>query len=296
MSKKDPKPKKLGRGLSALLGDAAVTPAETAPKADGVNTVPIEYLSPGKFQPRRHFDEEEIKSLSASIAERGILQPILVRPSGTNSYEIIAGERRWRAAQMARLHEVPVLIKQLSDEAVLEAALVENIQRADLSPLEEAAGYRRLLDEFAYTQEKLAQVIGKSRSHIANTLRLEALPEPVRKLLEEGKLTAGHARPLVGNQNAAAIAVEIVSKGLSVRQAEAMANGDGAPTKPGKGNKKSAGAKDPDTLALERSLGDLLGLKVTIDFKNEKGKISIQYQSLEQLDEVIQRLSGSAAG
>ncbi len=282
---------RLGRGLSALLGENRLNLEVEKESSSGVKTVPIGNLSPGKFQPRRTFDESEIQSLANSIRERGILQPILVRPAGPNAFEIIAGERRWRAAQIARIHDVPVLVKEIPDEVVLEAALVENIQRSDLKPLEESGGYRRLMDEFGYTQEKVSQVIGKSRSHIANMLRLESLPFAVKKLLDEGKLTAGHARPLVGNPNAEALAMEIVSKGLSVRKAEALA----ARRAPGyKGNASSArelsSPKDPNIIALENSLSEFLGLVVTVDFQGEKGKVSIHCKSLEQLDDIINRL------
>jgi len=214
----------------------------------------------------------------------------LVRPKGERSYEIIAGERRWRAAQIARLREVPILVRDLPNEVVLEAALVENIQRSDLGPLEEAAGYKRLLDEFGYTQEKLAKVIGKSRPHIANTLRLISLPAPVKMLLDEGKLTAGHARSLIGLPNAVELAREIAEKGLSVRQAEALASKNSRNNPYGAVSKGKLNPKDPNTVALEQSLTNLLGLKVLIEEKGERGKLSISYNSLEQLDSVLQRL------
>ncbi|MGA0346302.1 MAG: ParB/RepB/Spo0J family partition protein [Alphaproteobacteria bacterium] len=290
MSEMDFKPKKLGRGLSALLGEKPLQQVGSEESVGTPSSVPIEFLEPGEFQPRRLFDEQEIKSLAASISERGILQPILVRPKGERSYEIIAGERRWRAAQIARLREVPILVRDLPNEVVLEAALVENIQRSDLGPLEEAAGYKRLLDEFGYTQEKLAKVIGKSRPHIANTLRLISLPEPVKMLLDEGKLTAGHARSLIGLPNAAELAREIAEKGLSVRQAEALASKNSRNTPYGAVSKGKPNSKDPNTVALEQSLTHLLGLKVLIEDKGERGKLSISYNSLEQLDSVLQRL------
>lgn len=287
MNKKE-NPGKLGRGLSALLGENTANTSALS-NATGKNTLPIEHLVPGKFQPRQIFDEGELKSLADSIGERGILQPILVRPVGDNQYEIIAGERRWRAAQLAKLHEVPVIIREMSDEAVLEAGLVENVQRADLSPIEEAAGYKRLMDEFGYTQEKLASVIGKSRSHIANTLRLESLPSEIQTMVNDGRLSAGHARALVGHDDAAALARKIVAEGLSVRATEKLVSKAGSPGQ--KSGPKSL-SKDPDTLALEKTVGDMLGLKVTIDFQGEGGKISINYRTLEQLDDVISRLSG----
>ncbi len=290
MSEGDFKPKKLGRGLSALLGEKPPQQVGSEGSAGAPSSVPIEFLEPGEFQPRRLFDEKEIKSLAASISERGILQPILVRPKGERSYEIIAGERRWRAAQIARLREVPILVRDLPNEVVLEAALVENIQRSDLGPLEEADGYKRLLDEFGYTQEKLAKVIGKSRPHIANTLRLISLPEPVKMLLDEGKLTAGHARSLIGLPNAVELAREIAEKGLSVRQAEALASKNSQNTPYGAVSKGKPNSKDPNTVALEQSLSNLLGLKVLIEDNGERGKLSISYNSLEQLDSVLQRL------
>ena len=282
------KPKKLGRGLSSLLGDPISTNSNINPAASEVSTVPIEYLSPGEFQPRQHFASGEIASLSESISQHGILQPILVRKKGINSYEIIAGERRWRAAQIALLHEVPVLVKNLSDKEVLEAALVENIQRADLDPLEEASGYRRLIMEFSYTQETLAQVIGKSRPYISNIMRLETLPAEVKIFIEKGKLTSGHARPLVGHKNAVELATEIIRKGLSVRQAEALA-ADKRP-KRSSHKEKQNNEKSLDTIALEKSLSDSLGLKVKINFRNKTSDITIEYDTLEQLDEVIERL------
>ena len=291
MSESDFKPKKLGRGLSALLGEKPPQKVGLEKNVGTSSSVPIEFLEPGEFQPRTRFDEQEIKALAASISERGILQPILVRPKGERSYEIIAGERRWRAAQIARLREVPILVKDLSNEIVLEAALVENIQRSDLGPLEEAAGYKRLLDEFGYTQDKLAKVIGKSRPHIANTLRLVSLPAPVKMLLEEGKLTAGHARSLIGLPNAVELAQEIASKGLSVRQAEALASKNSLKKPLGAVSKGKRDYKDPNTVALEQSLANLLGLKVSIATNGERGKLSVSFNSLEQLNSVLERLN-----
>ncbi|MEC9077667.1 MAG: ParB/RepB/Spo0J family partition protein [Pseudomonadota bacterium] len=293
MSEGDFKPKKLGRGLSALLGEKPPQKLGLEKNVEISSSVPIEFLEPGEFQPRKRFDEQEIKALAASISERGILQPILVRPKGERSYEIIAGERRWRAAQIARLREVPILVKDLSNEVVLEAALVENIQRSDLGPLEEAAGYKRLLDEFGYTQDKLARVIGKSRPHIANTLRLVSLPAPVKMLLEEGKLTAGHARSLIGLPNAVELAQEIASKGLSVRQAEALASKNTQKKPLGAVSRGKRDFKDPNTVALEQSLTNLLGLRVSIATNGDRGKLSISFNSLEQLNSVLERLNGA---
>ena len=285
------KPKKLGRGLSSLLGDPTVTQTSINTSDDGVSTLPIEYLSPGEFQPRQSFDTIEIESLSKSISQHGILQPILVRKKGINSYEIIAGERRWRAAQIARLHKVPVLVKNLNDKQVLEAALIENIQRTDLDPLEEAAGYRRLMAEFSYTQENLARTIGKSRPYISNLLRLETLPPEVKILIKEDKLTSGHARTLVGHNDAAELANEIIRRGLTVRQAEALAADSRPKCSSLRSQERQNNEKSADTIALEKSLSDSLGLSVKINFKNKAGEIKIEYSTLEQLDEVVRRLS-----
>ena len=286
----------LGRGLSALLGEGAAE-VSTASLSSGKNTaesgfslLPIEFLVPSPLQPRRVFAQEEIDSLSKSIKERGILQPILVRPNpdNDNQYEIIAGERRWRAAQVAQIHEVPVLIRGLNDEEVLEVALIENIQRADLNALEEALGYRRLIDSFNHTQDSLSSVIGKSRSHIANTLRLLSLPNLVKDLLNNGKISAGHARALIGVIGSEAIAGEIVKRGLNVRQVERL-------IKASKGQPYSktdkAREKDPDTLSLERTLAGLLGLAVEIDFNGSGGKLVVKYNNLDQLDDIVRRLS-----
>ena len=286
----------LGRGLSALLGEGAAE-VSMASLSSGKNTaesgfslLPIEFLVPSPLQPRRVFAQEEIDSLSKSIKERGILQPILVRPNpdNDNQYEIIAGERRWRAAQVAQIHEVPVLIRGLNDEEVLEVALIENIQRADLNALEEALGYRRLIDSFNHTQDSLSSVIGKSRSHIANTLRLLSLPNLVKDLLNNGKISAGHARALIGVIGSEAIAGEIVKRGLNVRQVERL-------IKASKGQPYSktdkAREKDPDTLSLERTLAGLLGLAVEIDFNGSGGKLVVKYNNLDQLDDIVRRLS-----
>lgn len=286
----------LGRGLSALLGEGAAEVSTASPSSgkntaeSGFSLLPIEFLVPSPLQPRRVFAQEEIDSLSKSIKERGILQPILVRPNpdNDNEYEIIAGERRWRAAQVAQIHEVPVLIRGLNDEEVLEVALIENIQRADLNALEEALGYRRLIDSFNHTQDSLSSVIGKSRSHIANTLRLLSLPNLVKDLLNNGKISAGHARALIGVIGSEAIAGEIVERGLNVRQVERL-------IKASKGRPYSktdkAREKDPDTLSLERTLAGLLGLAVKIDFNGSGGKLVLKYNNLDQLDDIVRRLS-----
>jgi ParB family chromosome partitioning protein len=292
-------PSRLGRGLAALIGDdAAFALGEAgAPAPRGVREVPIEFLRPNPFQPRHVFREEELTDLSNSIREQGILQPIVVRPVAgqADAFEIVAGERRWRAAQKAQLHQVPILVKELTDAQSLEIAIIENVQRADLNAVEEAAGYDRLMQQFDYTQEKVSKLIGKSRSHVANTMRLLSLPASVRTLIEEGSLTAGHARPLIGMERAEEIAREIVAKGLSVREAEALARvattGTAAP-------RKSAGVaakaqKDADTAALERNISEQLGLKVEINHAGEEGgEVRVTYESLEQLDEICRRLAG----
>ncbi|GAB4392262.1 MAG: ParB/RepB/Spo0J family partition protein [Kiloniellaceae bacterium] len=284
----------LGRGLAALFGEDNEDYA-SLDKVRSTKAVPIEHLRPGKYQPRHRFDEDAVKALAESIKAQGILQPILVRrlPDRPNEFEIVAGERRWRAAQIAKLHEVPVLIRDLSDAESLELAIVENIQRQDLTPLEEAEGYKRLIDEFQHTQEDLARTLGKSRSHIANTLRLLSLPAGVKELLGEGKLTAGHARTLIGCDEADSLAEKIIAQGLNVRQAEKLvqsAKGAAAGTKATKAVPAEPD-KDTDTLALERDLTALLGLKVSINFQGNGGSLTIHYKTLEQLDDVLHRLN-----
>jgi ParB family transcriptional regulator, chromosome partitioning protein len=277
--------KRLGRGLSALLGGAAGEPQAT-PRPTRV--LPIEQIVPGKFQPRRRFDDEPMQALAESVRENGVLQPILVRPRASTpiTYEIVAGERRWRAAQQARLHEIPVIVRELTDREALELALVENLQRQDLTPLEEAEGYRRLLEEFGNSQDELARRVGKSRSQIANMLRLLDLPEAVRKLVEDGALTAGHARALLTAADPQALAAFVVARGLSVRQTEQLAQGQReSATRPRR-------EKDADTRALERDLTSRLGLAVAIDPRGEAGAVTIRYKTLEQLDLVIDRLRG----
>lgn len=282
--------KRLGRGLSALLGEAAVAAEPPSPER-APRTLPIDQIHPGPFQPRQRFDEESLRALGDSIRENGILQPILVRPKPGHpaSYEIVAGERRWRAAQLAQLHDVPVLIRDLGDREALEIALVENVQRQDLSPLEEAEGYRRLLDEFGNTQDDLARRVGKSRSHITNSIRLLGLPEPVRKLVEDGKLTAGHARALLNANDPTALSILILARDLNVRQTERLvkANQGGV-------RMRARREKDADTRALERDLTSRLGLTVSVDSHGEGGSVTIRYRTLEQLDLVIKRLRGDA--
>ncbi|MFQ5765498.1 MAG: ParB/RepB/Spo0J family partition protein [Rhodospirillales bacterium] len=285
----------LGRGLSALLGDDAGAETAAVAKGRGPRQVPVELLHPGRYQPRHSIDEERIEELAQSVRENGIIQPLLVRrhPEQKDAFEIVAGERRWRAAQMAKLHEIPVVVKDLNDQESLEIALVENLQRQDLSPLEEADGYQRLVDEFAHTQDVLAKTVGKSRSHVANMMRLLGLPEAVKKMLDGNDLTAGHARALLGAPDPVDVARQVVKKSLNVRQTERLVKKQqrrkDAPSAPAK--------KDIDTQALERDLGNLLGLKVAIKFKDGGGSLTVNYGSLEQLDDILHRLSqGGAAG
>lgn len=288
----------LGRGLGALLGDIARddSPTDnTSGPPPGVRLIPVSAIAPHPEQPRRHFDEDALNELAASIAERGIIQPIVVRPHGHN-YQIVAGERRWRAAQRARLHEVPVVVRDYTDTETLQIALVENIQRQDLNAIEEAEAYSRLLDEFGHTQEVLAKTVHKSRSHVANLLRLLDLPKPVQGRVVDGTLSMGHARAIIGAPDAEALAEQVVSKGLSVRQTEKLAqNAKPASARkprrePMEGTVTSAG--DADVAALERQLGDLLGVKVRITFGTAGGAVTIDYSTLDQLDMICQRLSG----
>jgi ParB family chromosome partitioning protein len=279
----------LGRGLSALIGDdVPVAPkAAEAPGGKNPRTLPVAFLKPNRFQPRKTFVQEELQDLANSIREKGVLQPILVRPIAgeTNAYEIVAGERRWRASQMAKLHDVPVVIREMSDGESLELAIIENVQREDLNAIEEAAAYHELMDRFSYTQDRVAQEVGKSRPHIANTLRLLKLPESVKAMVRDGQLTAGHARTLIGAPDAEARAKAIVESALNVRQAEQR-----SPTKSGKPTGGSA--KNADTRALEASLSNMLGLKVQILDKGRKGgELRVEYRTLEQLDDVIRRLN-----
>ncbi|MCC9621189.1 ParB/RepB/Spo0J family partition protein [Thalassospira sp. MA62] len=305
----DAKKRGLGRGLSALLGEededvgVAVAPeadeAVAHPGPGGTTQlIAITDLKPSPFQPRSNFDDEAIDDLAASIREKGIIQPILVRASSTGEtkYEIIAGERRWRAAQRAQLHEVPVLLREFDDRETAEIALIENLQRQDLSALEEAEGYNRLMSEFSHTQEALGQALGKSRSHIANSLRLLSLPDPIKQMLSDKVLSSGHARALLGADNAVELAGQIVKKGLNVRQTEKLVKTDGGKTsRPKKASGASASNKDPDTVALERDLSNMLGLAVNIDFDGAAGRISIRYETLEQLDDILQRLTHGKA-
>lgn len=280
----------LGRGLSALLGEASQADDETLQRARSIRTMAVERLRPGRYQPRQSFDDREMRSLVESIRRQGILQPILVRrdPDEPELFEIIAGERRWRAAQAAQLHEIPVVVRDLSDEDALRIALVENIQRQDLNPLEEAEGYRRLMQEFGHGQTEIAEAVGKSRSHVANAIRLLGLPDRIKSYLREGKLSAGAARAVLTAEDPVGLAQEIVERGLNVREAEAIrrkvtkAAGDAPPRL----------QKDADTAALEQSLREALGLAVDVRHKGRKGgEVRISYRSLEQLDEICRRLT-----
>lgn len=281
----------LGKGLGALLGEAAEDYAQVdqvrAPK-----TVPVEMLHPGPLQPRRQFDAAALADLAQSIRERGILQPILVRrhPSKPSEYQIIAGERRWRASQQAGLHEVPVTIREFSDAEVLEVAIVENVQREDLSAIEEAEGYQKLISDYGHTHDDLARIVGKSRAHISNTMRLLKLPENVRAKIDSGEISAGHARALLASGNPEELLEKILSEGLSVRGAEDEARKTAAAI----GKKPKGGRiKDPNTAALEKEISATLGLRVTIAGKGQNGTLMIHYQNLDQLDDLLKRLCGA---
>jgi ParB family chromosome partitioning protein len=302
----------LGRGLDALFQDARKEEEAFQPKmkradeivatvqqvqaqqanapAGAQRKLAVDKMTPGKFQPRRHFDDAALDQLADSIGVHGVLQPILVRPLSPTMFEIIAGERRWRAAQKAQLHEVPVVIQELNDKQALEIALIENLQREDLSAVEEAEGYQRLMDEFGHTQDALATQLGKSRSHVANTMRLLKLPQSVRSMIQNGSLSAGHARALIGAKNPEELADLIQRRGLNVRQIEALVqrSADGK-LKPGKKAQRFI-QKDVDVLALERLTSDKLGLNVTIDSVGPAGRLTIEYKSLDQLDDLLARL------
>jgi len=290
----DPAPRKhgLGRGLSALLGDSvSETPVSGGAErsgGQGVRMLPVSAMAPHPGQPRRHFDEAALDDLAESISARGLIQPIVVRPHG-HSYQIVAGERRWRAAQRARLHEVPVLVRELTDAETMEIALVENIQREDLNAIEEAEAYSRLIGEFGHTQEALARLVHKSRSHVANLLRLLDLPQPVRQMVIEGAIEMGHARALIGAPDAERLARAVAEKGLSVRETEKLAR----EAKPASQRRSGEGAmRNADIEALERQLGDVLGLNVKIAHAAKGGTLTLGYSTLDQLDMVCQRLTG----
>ena len=291
--------KGLGRGLSALLADVTLDEAPVAAPAAAptelrtTDRIPIDRIRPNPDQPRRDFDEKELDELAHSVREHGVVQPILVRPAAeAGRFELIAGERRWRAAQKAGLSEIPVIVREVNDRTALELAIIENVQRADLNPLEEAQGYRQLMDRFGHTQERLAEALGKSRSHIANLLRLLTLPEPVLELLRTGKLTAGHARALVTATNPESLAKQVVERDLSVRQTEQLARA-AAPSEPRATVAARPLVKDADTRALEEDLTASLRLKVTIDHRpgQQAGELRIRYGTLEELDGLCQLLS-----
>jgi ParB family transcriptional regulator, chromosome partitioning protein len=287
MSAKD-QPKRLGRGLAALLGDAAVPQTASAP---GVQQLAVDMLEPSPFQPRQAMDEDALQELADSIAQRGILQPLLVRPTPgrPDHYQIIAGERRWRAAQRVSLHEIPVLIRPLTDTDAMAAGLVENLQREDLNAIEEAEGYKRLLEEFNLSQDKLGEAVGKSRAHIGNIIRLLKLPEPVRAMLRYGEISAGHARALLTHPDPVKAAKEVVKRDLSVRQTEALA---AQATRPAKPTAASAVRADADIEALATSLSERLGLKVQIKFNGKGGSVTFNYANLDQLDSLLALLNG----
>lgn len=295
-----PKARGLGRGLSALFGDEA--PAPSATEDGQVRRLPVERLQPGRFQPRRVFDEDALESLAHSIRQHGIIEPLIVRrvDGEENKFEIIAGERRWRAAQRAALHEVPAIVREADDRNTLELALIENLEREELTPIEEADAYRALIEQFGHTQEELAQRLARSRSHIANSLRLLTLPTSIKDLVNAGKLSAGHARTLVTAADPDKIAAAIIERGLSVRDAEKLAAANKTAKKPPSLFKEAPGAAsaegaDADQLALERDLTEMLGMGVRIEAGASKGsgRLVLEYRSFEQLDDLIQRLNST---
>jgi ParB family transcriptional regulator, chromosome partitioning protein len=281
--------RRLGRGLAALIGDDT---SEEAVIQDirSLRHVPVELLHANPNNPRKHFAEEDLESLAKSLRDKGLLQPLVVRPRPDGEFEIVAGERRWRASQRAGIHELPVLIRELDDRETLEIALIENIQRSDLNPLEEARAYRQLLEQYAYTQQQLADAIGKSRSHIANTMRLMSLPDSIQRQIEDGSLTAGHARSLVATEQPEELAHKIIQLKLTVREAEDLVRGQ-----PAKAGKTAKPEKDADTRALEKNLAEALGLSVAVNHKGVSGgAVHINYKSLDQLDEIVRRLTGAS--
>ncbi|MBB3020994.1 ParB family chromosome partitioning protein [Microvirga lupini] len=286
---------RLGRGLAALIGEVGEEMGTLERKGFTPKSVPVEFLRANPRNPRKVFDDTDLSELTQSIKDRGIIQPIVVRPvtNSTDQYEIVAGERRWRAAQKAGLHRVPVVVVHIDDKTSLEYAILENVQRADLNPIEEAEGYSRLMAEFSYTQENLSKIIGKSRSHIANTLRLTELPVQVRKLLIDRQITAGHGRALLSVNDPVVVAKRILDEGMSVRQVEEIAQADsgGSSKAAAKAAKPSPVEKDPDTRALEKALQDVLGLTVSIDHKGQGGELRIKYKTLDQLDGLCRRLN-----
>ena len=288
---------RLGRGLAALIGDVGEeTKRATAPQSGGggrtQRRAPVEFLRPNPRNPRRDFPEADLDELASSLREKGIIQPIVVRPvRGSNDkFEIIAGERRWRAAQRAGLHDVPIVAVDVTEDEALQLAIIENVQRADLNAIEEASGYQALINDFRHSHDEIAKTVGKSRVHITNTLRLLKLPEKVQSLVRSGKVSAGHARVLIGRADAEELAQKIVEMGLSVRQVEEWGKAGKDAGKSSPPPAKSRADKDADTIALERRLADALGLDVTIDHRGEAGVVHVRYRSLDQLDEVVRRL------
>jgi ParB family chromosome partitioning protein len=297
MSNNKDRKRGLGRGLSALMADVSETETVAAKgPAAADQMVAIERISPNPDQPRKQFVKDDLDDLAASIKEKGVLQPLIVRSRDGDTYEIVAGERRWRAAQMAQLHELPIIVREFSDIEVLEVAIIENIQRADLNAAEEAAGYKQLMDKFGHTQEKMAEALGKSRSHIANLLRLLNLPESVQELLRDGQLSAGHARALVPAQDPMKLAQLIIKGGLSVRATEALVKRElGGDAKPKISNSSDNSEKDADTRALEGDLSANLGMRVSLAHKpgQESGQMTVKYKTLEELDELCRLLSST---
>ncbi|MBI3701421.1 MAG: ParB/RepB/Spo0J family partition protein [Afipia sp.] len=286
---------RLGRGLASLIGDVGGEAAHVdRPSKAAPRKVPIEFLKANPKNPRRSFSDAELAELADSIRQHGVIQPIVVRPvkGATDRFEIIAGERRWRASQKAGLHDVPIVTIDVTDSAALEIAIIENVQRSDLNAMEEAQGYHALAAEYKHSQDEIAKLVGKSRSHVANMMRLTKLPNEVQRFIADGKLSAGHARALIGVPDAAAAAKKIVEQGLNVRQAEALAHEEGVPQrKPQKSRGGSAAAKkDPDTIALEKRVSDVLGLKVSVEHRNPGGAVQIKYRDLDQLDDILRRL------
>jgi len=282
----EPTRSRLGRGLASLIGDMGAETNAPPERARSQRRVPIEFLRHNPRNPRREFPVAQLDELAASIKERGIIQPIAVRPvrGASDTYEIIAGERRWQAAQRAGLHEVPVVVLDVSDVEALELAIIENVQREDLNPLEEAAGYQSLIDEFKYQQDDIAKIVGKSRSHVANMLRLLRLPEFVKTAIRSGQFSAGHARALIGHAEPERLAQQIIERGLSVRQVEALARGQG------KAKVRRPHQKEADTIAMEKHVSDALGLAVTVDHGNKGGTVHIKYRNLDQLRDIVRRL------
>lgn len=283
---------RLGRGLASLIGDVGGEAAHVE-RPRNQRKVPIEFLKPNPRNPRRAFANAELGELAGSIKQHGVIQPIVVRPvKGVNDrYEIIAGERRWRASQLAGLHEVPIVPVEVSDSDALEIMIIENVQREDLNAMEEAQGYHALADEFKRSQEDIAKIVGKSRSHVANMMRLTKLPADVQALIARGDLSAGHARALIGVPDPLAAAQRIVAEGLNVRQAEALAHEEGVPERKPQKARSGGKTKDPDTIALEKRVSDALGLTVTVNHRDPGGSVQISYRNLEQLDEVMRRLA-----